>query len=69
MTSKREELYEAVLRHVKERAGNIARPGVIISDYEQGLMNAARTVFPTAHSQGCFFHYSQVICSNNIMQL
>ena len=62
MTSKQESLYEGALEHIRLRTGGIARPTIVISDYEQGLMNAARTAFPGVRNQGCFFHYSQVRC-------
>ena len=52
MTSKRQDLYESVLNHIKLRTGNLVHPEVVIGDYEQGLMNAAGAVFPEARLQG-----------------
>lgn len=70
MSSKRQDLYEGVLEHIKlacaERAYGLAQPGVVICDYEQALMNATGNVFTEARFQGCYFHYSQVFTISNI---
>lgn len=33
---------------------------IIITDYEYGLINAAKIVFPESKTQGCYFHFCQV---------
>ena len=64
MSSKRQDLYEGVLEHIKlacaERAYGLAQPEVVICDYEQALMNATGNVFTEERIQGFYFHYSQM---------
>ncbi|KAL4098120.1 hypothetical protein QTP88_022785 [Uroleucon formosanum] len=33
----------------------------IVTDYERGLMNAARSIFIESNLQGCWFHYCQTV--------
>ena len=60
MTAKTEELYFAVIEHVKARAGNNFLVETLISDYEMAIIQSMATAFPTARTQGCYFHYSHV---------
>ena len=64
MTSKSEQLYNAVLDRIKEVAQELD-PGefaveVAISDFEDAIMNSMKAAFPNSNSRGCWFHYGQV---------
>ncbi len=34
-------------------------PSVILSDFEQAIMQAAKSVFPAVTIKGCYFHFCQ----------
>ena len=36
-------------------------PANIMCDYERGLRNSLESNFPTAHIDGCFFHFPQAL--------
>ncbi len=39
----------------------VVQPTLMISDYEQAILSATQTVFPTGRARGCWFHFAQVI--------
>ena len=36
-------------------------PETIMTDFEQGMLNAFRSVFPSVSQSGCFYQFSQCI--------
>ena len=64
MSSKSEELYRILFQEIIEKADNNGielTPSVIITDFEQAAINAAKTEFENVRMQGCFFHLGQSI--------
>ncbi|XP_039299855.1 uncharacterized protein LOC111060982 isoform X2 [Nilaparvata lugens] len=60
MTRKTEDSYRRVLTFVREQL--ITWPVVrITTDFEVGLINASKRIFPGAQHQGCWFHFTQAI--------
>ncbi|XP_039297914.1 uncharacterized protein LOC120354617 [Nilaparvata lugens] len=60
MTRKTEDSYRRVLTFVREQL--ITCPVVrITTDFEVGLINASKRIFPGAQHQGCWFHFTQAI--------
>ncbi|XP_066590696.1 uncharacterized protein [Prorops nasuta] len=57
MPKKDEEAYKNILTFIKERIMRNLRPQNCVCDYEQGLHNAVKIVFPTCNIIGCNFHY------------
>ncbi|KAL5239110.1 hypothetical protein ACI65C_006520 [Semiaphis heraclei] len=53
--------YESFLRIVQEIVPLNYNRLTIITDYERGLMNAIRIIFPYTKLQGCWFHYCQSV--------
>eukprot|EP00102_Acyrthosiphon_pisum_P020492 XP_016657702.1 PREDICTED: uncharacterized protein LOC107882975 [Acyrthosiphon pisum] len=53
--------YESLLRIVQQILPLNYNRLTIITDYERGLMNAVRIIFPHTKLQGCWFHYCQVL--------
>ncbi|CAI6371190.1 unnamed protein product [Macrosiphum euphorbiae] len=53
--------YESFLRSVQQILPLNYDRLTIITDYERGLMNAVRIIFPHAKLQGCWFHYCQSV--------
>lgn len=65
MTRKTEEAYEQLFEYIKNvLAVGMEDPINIMTDYERGLQNALRRVFPTSALHGCWFHYAKVITIN-----
>ena len=64
MTSKSEEMYRALFEELIElgdQAGQDLSPPLIITDFEQAAIKAAREEFPDSSNKGCFFHLCQNI--------
>ena len=64
MTSKSEQFYRILFQEVIEKAdifGIELNPAVIITDFEQAAINAAKTEFQNVRIHGCFFHLGQSI--------
>ncbi|KAK7884709.1 hypothetical protein WMY93_027832 [Mugilogobius chulae] len=63
MTGKTEEMYKAVLRHIKRRVQHVTgqrwMPNKVTTDFEMAMMEALRTELPTVRSSGCYFHFCQ----------
>lgn len=53
--------YEAFFRVVRQILPLNYNQLTIITDYERGLMNAVRIVFPDIKLQGCWFHFCQSV--------
>lgn len=64
MSRKTESSYTAVLRVLKTTVINDHSPAVVMTDFEQALRNASRTVFPHAIVAGCSVHYDRVSVNN-----
>ncbi|XP_039299893.1 uncharacterized protein LOC120355509 [Nilaparvata lugens] len=60
MKRKTEDSYRRVLSHMRENFLNWNFT-TITTDYEVGLVNAIRAVFPEARHIGCWFHFCQAI--------
>ncbi len=60
MSSKTQELYEAVISKVKDLFPELS-PQTLMSDFELSSRNAMEISFPTAVLSGCVFHYAQSI--------
>ena len=65
LPNKRQETYERVFTLLAEKAqttfGILIAPSVVVSDFELGIMQAARAVFPAVTSKGCYFHFCQAL--------
>lgn len=64
MSSKTGELYRLVMQFIVEEVGRIA-PGnysvrLMISDFEEAILNTMQETFPEGRARGCWFHYGQV---------
>ena len=57
MTSKKAQLYTALLRAFKEEYPNV-KPKIIQCDFEAALCLAAKLVYPEARVVGCWLHYA-----------
>lgn len=57
---KTQKCYTAIFQYINSSIFSL-NPIVIISDYERGLRNSIRTVFPDAKMLGCWFHFCQAI--------
>ncbi|XP_016664108.1 uncharacterized protein LOC100572003 [Acyrthosiphon pisum] len=53
--------YESFFRIVRQILPLNYNQLTIITDYERGLMNAVRIVFPQTKLQGCWFHFCQSV--------
>ncbi|PKC05516.1 hypothetical protein RhiirA5_420830 [Rhizophagus irregularis] len=64
MTSKAQESYRRVFDELIElgnQAGVDLSPPIIITDFEQAVINATQSEFPDSIHKGCFFHFCQNI--------
>lgn len=59
MEAKTEESYTAVLQKCKILFPSL-QPLTIMTDFEMGLQNAFKAIYPEAILHGCWFHYVQV---------
>lgn len=60
LTGKTEEIYVGLFKYVRNVLPLQYDKLTIITDFELGLINAIRLVFPESSHQGCYFHYCQV---------
>ncbi len=65
MTEKTEALYNEVMQLVlttaaEEVPGDHFSIRLMISDYEEAILNCMKTTFPDGRERGCWFHYGQV---------
>lgn len=67
MTSKKKSLYRAIFKHIQEEY--IQFPRAFISDYEEGMRNAAKKVWAGIEKPGCAFHFNQAIRRNYMQRV
>ncbi|XP_052119508.1 uncharacterized protein LOC127748758 [Frankliniella occidentalis] len=60
MTGKSEAEYTAVLQHIHQLVP-LFNPTVVMTDFEVGLQNAWKTVFPNAQVVGCYWHFCRAV--------
>jgi hypothetical protein len=60
LTGKSQIVYTDAIKAFRAAVSVRCRPLWIMTDWEQGLRNALKTVYPEAHQRGCHFHYCQV---------
>lgn len=60
MTRKTQEMYRIVFQKIQDLRPQV-RPTSLMSDFETGMRNAFKNVFPAAALGGCFFHLGQSI--------
>ena len=67
MEGKKEEEYNDAFLHCRKYLSKM-RPSIIITDYEQGLINSLKTLFPQKSNGypdikyiNCYFHYCQLL--------
>ena len=63
VTAEDEEAYELVIRgleHARDSEG-IAKPSVLLTDFETGLKKALRTIYPDINQQICLWHVQKNI--------
>lgn len=58
--NKQKKMYEKAFKVISNRVPQF-KPKHIITDFEIGAINAAKSAFPTATMHGCFFHFCQSI--------
>ena len=64
LPDKRQETCERLLSLLEAKAielGLDLRPMIVQTDFEMGMMNAVRSVFPLSRIRGCYFHYVKCI--------
>uniref|UniRef100_A0A2S2PRA7 MULE transposase domain-containing protein n=1 Tax=Schizaphis graminum TaxID=13262 RepID=A0A2S2PRA7_SCHGA len=61
LTGKTQDIYIELLRYVRTVLPLDYTNLIIITDYEYGLINAAKIVFPESKTQGCYFHFCQAV--------
>lgn len=62
MTARTEEMYTILfeeLIELGEQAEAVLSPPIIITDFEQAVINAVKSEFPNSIHKGCFFHLCQ----------
>ena len=67
LPNKRRETYEEVLRLVKDsarRMGKVFNPTKFILDFEEAMMLAIKSNFPSSIIKGCLFHFTKAIWRN-----
>jgi hypothetical protein len=62
MTSKKKRLYEAIFKCLKKDFK--LKPVRSMSDFEQGVMGALRSIWPDTIIDNCFFHFAQLVRKN-----
>lgn len=65
-SGKTQEIYVEFLRFVRNTLQLPYENIVIMTDFEQGLINAVKIIFPESEHQGCYLYFCQV---NNINKL
>jgi len=60
LIGKTQQIYVELLQYIRNVLPLCYDQLKIITDYEQGLINAVKLVFPESKHQGCYFHYCQV---------
>lgn len=60
MSSKRMDLYEAVLKYIEKSVFKL-KPEQFITDWESGMRKAISNVYPNAHLYGCWYHYCAAV--------
>ena len=60
MSNRTEESYKKVLTQNLTICSNRNQISKIVTDFERGAINAMKSLFPTARTQGCYFHFNQV---------
>lgn len=60
MTGKTQESYTRVFQYIEDNVCQL-EPTSFMSDYERGMRNAIRMVYPNCTVYGCWFHYCQAI--------
>lgn len=56
----KKKVYKEFLQVIKQAIGG-KEPKYILIDYEKAVINSIDKVFPHAHIQGCYFHFSQCV--------
>lgn len=62
MARKNEVAYKRLFSVVKDVMPQDFQPEHVMTDFETGLRNAAKSSFPAANLHGCHFHFCQVSC-------
>jgi len=60
LIGKTQQIYVELLNYIRNVLPLCYDQLTIITDFEQGLINAVNLVFPESKHQGCYFHYCQV---------
>ncbi len=58
LSHKDEQSYASMLAKVRELCPGM-EPGIILTDFERGALNAYKEYFPNSQQKCCFFHLSQ----------
>jgi len=56
-----EEIFETLLKDINIDGAKFQLPKIVSLDFEQGLINAVRSILKPMQLIGCFFHYSQAL--------
>jgi len=67
LPNKRRETYEEVIRLIQDaaqRIGKVFSPVRFLLDFEEAMILALRSFFPSASVKGCYFHFTQAIWRN-----
>lgn len=60
MTRKTKKAYIALFEYIENNICHL-NPSSFMTDFESGMRNAIRHVYPTCKLRGCYFHYTQAI--------
>ena len=63
MSNKTEAAYKHILQFIDSNPFKFNRVS-FMTDYEKGMRNALKTVFPAAKMNACWFHYCQALRRN-----
>ncbi|XP_074106301.1 uncharacterized protein LOC141532041 [Cotesia typhae] len=73
MKNKSAHSYQTGLSYFKNQVALHIDPQIIITDFETGLKNPIRSVYPEAAHTGCYFHFCQALTKKlkelNLLQL
>ncbi|CAI6350325.1 unnamed protein product [Macrosiphum euphorbiae] len=61
LIGKTQQIYVELLHYIRNVLPLCYDQLTIITDFEQGLINAVNLVFPESKHQGCYFHYCQAV--------